>query len=463
MEDASNLAPTVPARRGWFLLALSLLFIALSVQYSLKVIKHGEGSSAFNRWRRQVLEMEAGTDSYQKYSYPNPPMMAVLLLPYYKLPELAGALAWYYTKVALALAALLLTFRLVEDPARPFPDWAKALTALLTLKPIMGDLTHGNVNIVIFFLVVAGLYAFRNRSDFGAGVLVALAIVCKVTPGLFLIYFAWKRAWKTLAGAAMGMGLFYLVVPSVVFGPGRNLSLLLSWSNVMIRPFLLEHKVFYSEHFNQSLPGVVYRLCTHSPSFSTWIDNQIYTPLEYHNILDLTPAHAWWVILGCVVLYFAVVFVVCRTPLAQRQGWQFAAEFGIVLVGMLLFSERTWKHHCVTLCVPFAVLCYRLAWSESRRDRAWLITALALVTVLMGSTSMLGLSPRMDNLGRLAQVYGAYVWAFVVFVAGLSVSLWCFPAVQPVEGDENPETVMVLRPVARDIRSRSTQPGTLGA
>ena len=25
---------------------------------------------------------------------------------------------------------------------------------------------------------------------------------------------------------------------------------------------------------------------------------------------------------------------------------------------MLLFSERTWKHHCVTLMLPFAVLSY---------------------------------------------------------------------------------------------------------
>ena len=110
-------------------------------------------------------------------------MMALILLPYYLLPELAGALAWYYTKVRLRrLLALTWTFRLVEDPERPFPDRAKALAVLLSLKPIMGDLTHGNVNLVILFLCVAALYAYQNCFELGGEALLGLAIVCKVTP-----------------------------------------------------------------------------------------------------------------------------------------------------------------------------------------------------------------------------------------------------------------------------------------
>ena len=32
------------------------------------------------------------------------------------------------------------------------------------------------------------------------------------------------------------------------------------------------------------------------------------------------------------------------------------SEFALIVLGMLLFSERTWKHHCVVFMVPFAVL-----------------------------------------------------------------------------------------------------------
>src|SRR5205823_14206012 len=35
-----------------------------------------------------------------------------------------------------------------------------------------------------------------------------------------------------------------------------------------------------------------------------------------------------------------------RRPLATNL-WPLAAEFSLIVLGMLLFSERTWKHHCV--------------------------------------------------------------------------------------------------------------------
>jgi hypothetical protein len=98
-----------------------------------------------------------------------------------------------------------------------------------------------------------------------------------------------------------------------------------------------------------------------------------------------------------------------------------SAEFGLVLVGMLLFSERTWKHHCVMLVVPFAVLCYYLsACSPGPVLRGYLIATLAAVTVLIASTSV-GLLP--ERWAETAQVYGAYVWANFLLIAALAVLL----------------------------------------
>jgi hypothetical protein len=113
----------------------------------------------------------------------------------------------------------------------------------------------------------------------------------------------------------------------------------------------------------------------------------------------------------------------CRTPTARRRNWRLAAEFSLVLLGMLLFSERTWKHHCVTLLLPFAVLSYYLgACRPGPRLRSYLIASLAVVVVLMATTSTSLLEP-FDGAAKLAQVYGAYVWAFLVLVAALVVVL----------------------------------------
>ncbi len=347
----------LPVRRGHFVAALLLLFGAVSVQYSLKVVHQ---RSAFTRWQPQLQAMDDGADIAKQFNYPNPPVMAVVLLPLAWLPPLTGALTWFYLKVAMTLLAIHWVFRLVEVPGRPFPAVAQALVVLLSLRPILGDLEHGNVNLFILFLIVAALAAFQARRDVLSGLLLGLAISCKVTPALFVPYLVWKRAWRSLAGVALGIGLFLWpgFVPAARLGFAENQRQLVSWYQEMVRPFVVEGKVT-SDHQNQSLPGLVYRMATANPSFSTYVEN-IYTPTEYHNFLSLDPGQARWLIKGCMALFALAVVWTCRTPTEPRQGWRLAAEYSLVVLGMLLFSERTWKHHCVTLLLPFAVLCYYL-------------------------------------------------------------------------------------------------------
>jgi hypothetical protein len=411
----------------WFMVALVLLFIALSVRYSFKVRAN---RSAFSRWQPQVLGLENGVDLSERYNYPNPPIMAIVLFPLAKLPPLWAALTWYYLKAGLTLLALRWVFQIVAETEIPFPPWARGLTVMLSLRPIMSDLQHGNVNLFILFLVIGALVAFVRRRDVLAGVVLALAIACKVTPALFVPYLIWKRAWRALAGCALGMTLFLWpgFLPALVLGHEENHKQLTSWYKEMVHPFLVEGKVT-SEHNNQSLPGLVARLATHSPSFSTYVNDQ-YTPTHYDNWLDLDPAAASWIVKGCMAVFGLLILWSCRTIAATRQGWRASAEFSLILLGMLLFSERTWKHHCVTLALPFAVLCYYLACCQPSRPLAgYLVGTLAIVTLLMAATSTLQgdevgkHSPLYDVFAKQAQVYGAYVFAYGFLAAALVVIL----------------------------------------
>jgi hypothetical protein len=290
---------------------------------------------------------------------------------------------------------------------------------------MLGDLAHGNVNLLILLLVVAALYAFRCRRDMLAGVVLGLAIACKVTPALFVPYFLWKRAWRTLAGTTLGLVLFAWVVPGCFLGFRQGTELLHSWTEQMILPYVVAGEVYYSEHNNQSLPGLALRMLTHSPSFTVFIDD-VRVPVYFHNLLCLSPRAAGWIVKGCMALFAAVVVWSCRTPLGERRGWRLPAEFGMIVLGMLLFSERTWKHHCVTLLLPFTVLMYCLASCRpGPRLRGVLIGAVSAATLLMLTTST---GPQGDDLvdlslGKLAQVYGAYVWAYILLIGALVVVL----------------------------------------
>jgi alpha-1,2-mannosyltransferase len=403
-------------RRDWFLPAMALVFIALSVQYTFKA---AHNKSAFVRWREQILQIDQGLKLYEYYHYPNPPIMALMLRPLAELPPVVGALIWFYLKVAMAAAAFLACVRMIEAGGASFPTWAKVGTLLLSASPLIGDLQHGNINILILFLVVASLYAFHRGGDWLAGLLLALAICCKVTPALFVFYFLWKRQWKVLAGCCAGMVLFLVVVPGVFLGWNENLALLNSWCQQMIMPFLRDG-VITSEHPNQSLPGVLCRLLTHSPSFCAY-PNDVYTPTEYHNLLSLSMTQLRWIIRLAQGLFALLVALLCRGPARVRGGWQLCTEFGLICVGMLLFSERTWKHHSVVLLLPFAVITYVLATQTwSRRAKQVIIALLGVVLALMLSASGIGSERGAD----LAQVYGVYLWAFLILLGVQAWMLW---------------------------------------
>ena len=465
----SGVTVTLPAGRPrarlWFYLALGLLFAVVAAQYAAKVLtprKDGPTQSAILRWARQFEEMQDGENIHAKYNYPNPPILPQLLTPIFKLIEVspaAGALTWFALKLGMAVVSLVWAFRLVETPGRPFPEWARMVAVAAAINPVIGDLKHGNVNLFILFLVMATLYAFSRGRDFLSGLLLALAIACKVTPGLFVVYFLWKRAWRALVGTAVGLVLFFLVVPSAVFtvqkgsaveGCKQNWSALTAWVDGMIVPYVVHGEVT-SERENQSLPGVLTRLLSREPSFSKWIDNAD-TPLAYHNVADLDRTTIKRIVQGCQALFLLAMVLLCRSPVRAdgasptevRRGWRPAAEYSLILVGMLLFSERTWKHHCVTLVLPFAVLSYgAFAAGFSRRvrlvARVTLFTAAASVllpttlevfgdvtlvdagTLDPGAREHLRLNPNSPR--ELAQVYGAYLWGFVALLVGLGVML----------------------------------------
>jgi hypothetical protein len=91
---------------------------------------------------------------------------------------------------------------------------------------------------------------------------------------------------------------------------------------------------------------------------------------------------------------------------------------------MLLFSERTWKHHCVTLVLPCAVILYFLAVERPKPTLRWfLVGTLSAVALLMASTSTNGVLTWWDQAAKLAQVYGAYVWAHGLLVLALVILL----------------------------------------
>ncbi len=422
---------------------LTSILLVMNAQYIAKIEKPGDSGaltrSAFLRWRSMVRGIFAGENIYvAKNEYPNPPVMAIILRPFAELPPLTGALAWFYAKVAMAVLAVLWCFRLVEgrsarpttdrggEPGgnlittHPLSDASKAAVILFALPALLGDLSHNNVNIFILFLVAACLELYRTGRDGWAGLVLALAIACKVTPLLMLAYFGWKGAWKVVAGCLLGLIVWLLLVPGLTFGWDQNTQLLTDWYKLMVERPVLKGEIT-TERANQAIPGVVYRLLTRSPSAVEFVEvgSDLYpVPAAFHNIADLGRTTAWVIVKGLTAAYALLVMLSCRAPRAERQGWRFAAEWGIIVLGMLLFSERTWKHHAVTLIIPAAALVGALQKTASGKLHKWILSALVVTTCLMNLPGLFG-----NRASEYALILGFHTISFLLLATSLVITL----------------------------------------
>ena len=250
--------------------------------------------------------------------------------------------------------------------------------------------------------------------------MLGLAIACKVTPLLFLAYFVWKRAWRVVLGCAAGLVLWLAIVPGAVFGWDRNAQLFTDWYKLMVERPVLKGEIT-TEHPNQAIPGFVYRLFTHSPSFIAYEQTpkgDIPVPAAYHNLADIGRPAAWVVVKAFTAAFALAVVLLCRTPRADRQGWRFAAECGLIVLGMLLFSERTWKHHAVTLLIPAAALAYAATLDLPCRVRRVAVGSLVASALLMMLPGLFGTHGQ-----DLALVYGTHTAAFLLLTAGVCLIL----------------------------------------
>jgi len=436
-----------PVLRRTILAAFVVLIAALAVTTTLRYVKKTETPdrlgtftrTAFLRWRNQVHDLHRGVDIYRTHNYPNPPIMALVLSPLMALPPTAGSLAWLFAKMAMAGVMAFWAFRLVAEPGSRYPLYGAIAACVLSLHPILGDLSHGNVNIFIAFLVFASLECFRRKWDFASGLVLSLAIACKLTPMLFVAYFGWKTTWsawqafsakrsiiseawsgggKVLAATVVGLGLWLYVVPGAILGFQRTTELTESWFTTMAKPFLVDG-VVTSEHANQSIPGIVYRLFTNNPSTIAWDEDNQPIPAKFHTLIDLGSNGAKRIVQVCQLAWVLGVLLLCQQavagPFGKRQGIALAAECAFVMLGMLLFSERTWKHHATTLILPFAVIVAEIVRS---RIRGYLVAMCAVALLLMFAP---GAFPEKWQDEALA--YGSHTLAFLLITAALVIAL----------------------------------------
>lgn len=420
--------------RTFLAAALGLALIIPSVQFVHTIRKVDKSlwraggqrhRTALGRWLPTAGLLTEGPGAENPYGFghwfPTPPMVLISLAPLWKIGYVPAGIVWALLKIAGIVGGLWLVITALRRDGLVLPLGVVAIAGAWSIRPIVSDIQHGNLNVFMMVWLAIAWASFVRGRDVWAGIFVAAAIVTKITPALALVYFAYKRRWRVCLGAAVGLVLLVAIVPGALIGFGRNVEWLRAWFDMLVRPFALEGYASL-EIGNQSLYGVLLRLLSNAGVLS--IEHMPGAQAADAGMeMMARPATAAGRLLrpAVSIVVVASLAVICRCRAPRRADLRYLLEFGMVLIAMLLLSERTWKHHATTLPLVYLGAWYAVACIDRpQRIRGLHVAALVLqfVALLLLSEGLLG-----DRLGDRVLDGGFFCWGLVLCFVQLGVLL----------------------------------------
>jgi hypothetical protein len=223
------------------------------------------------------------------------------------------------------------------------------------------NLYLGNVNLLLLVLIILAYLAFMRGRPLASGAFLALAVWIKLWPATLIAYFAWKREWRAVRGALIGLLLVGLVTIAVA-GAGQTTSYFTSRL-----PQIAHGRYPGLDHLNQSVPGVFAKLF--SPS------SQYVRPLIQSHTLAVQGSRL------TTLLIIVATVLLSSWPIALKGRDQFATEFILVVIATMLIIGRLWDTSLTLLLPAYYFLAQEWERGPSARWKQVALPAASIVLI----------------------------------------------------------------------------------
>ena len=357
--------------------------VQIDSPYDREAVRHH--SSEFNGFLKQawgtIFEYMDPYRPEEIHVRAYPPFFNVFFLPFalpWKLTGLGSAL-FVLCSLVLGGVGVWSLCGFETDAKKRFGLFA--LLAMMALPLGLNVLARCETDLFILGPVAVGLaWLSRGKRPFWAGCLFGFAAALKVLPALFGIYLLCRKRWSALGGMIATGLLCTILLPVLVFGPGRALDLHLSWYRNVVAPYHTEGAEAVvgdpARESNQSLAAAAQRYLR-----PIAMQPRGYDSTYRMNIAELSPGAVRDVVkfvqVG-IALLLLLTWVRVRNP--QRSVPTEAALCGLVAPGILLLSDVSLTTHHVLLVLPLGALLARmLVWGDEYAGRmSWVIVVYLL-------------------------------------------------------------------------------------
>ncbi len=322
----------------------------------------------------------AGTERQLGGYNPQPPLAMLPMVPLAGLSPQSAKQVWLSLDLGFLATAIWMLSRMTRLPAAGL-----LLLALLGYSALAGNFELGQYYIFLLFLLTASCFLLLRGRDWTGGSLLGIIFVMKGYGAPFLLYLAWKRRWRALAGMIVA-GSILALFSIFWFGWQDNLYYV---TGVFARAMVGES----TDPYAAGLP-TIYNMLRHTLSME---------PELNPNPLANLPALCFF--LQAALPLALLVFCLIALPRRDSASENVARELAWVIIAAFLISPHRAFYTGIVLLLPIALLL-------EKARRVWFIALVAAYLLLSVS------------LPRSLNPFFPTLWILVALYVAIGMSYW---------------------------------------
>lgn len=245
---------------------------------------------------------------------------------------------------------------------------------LLLFSPVRETISHGQVNIIVIVLICIFWWAHKeNKSSLAISLPLAVSILLKIYPGIFLLFLLTKKNFKCILLTVGIIVLFSLVALSIfppeIWTDWYSTIGSTSYGGIFARN-ILSWKVG-----NQSINGFISRFFLGVPN------RQIASISDYIFLLTRWQKMIVSEALGYISFGFLLliwIFLVLRKRMDASNETRSDLEISMLLLTMYLVAPISWDHHLVFILPSIFVLLNNFISKNFLGGSFWVVIVLSV-------------------------------------------------------------------------------------
>ncbi|HET8721620.1 MAG TPA: glycosyltransferase family 87 protein, partial [Nitrospira sp.] len=322
------------------------------------------------------------------------PIAAMYFSPLALVERSTGLIVRYVLAVACLAATLVLFYRMTAPIGSRHRKDLYLLgggSIVLVFQFLLQDLDDGGPHLILLGILAAAIFAvWKNRQRLGC-VLFGLAIVLKLTPGIFLLLFAWKRQWRLLAHTIVATAC-WLVLPILWMGPASWWTHQAEWGRNAVLS-VIDRQVGGRQDNEQRIrnqalrPTLLRYLVTYPADHPMRKNDPAYAPL-----LNLPSPVAGVCVIAAAAGLLAMFARFSSRAFDSVRDKAWPRECAGVLVLALLLSPMTWQQHLAWLLPGAFVVLAAARFGAPLKTLQWMALGIYAMLAVVLNYEVLGKS-----------------------------------------------------------------------